>query len=312
MFKEALYYKKLGEKKVHCQLCPHSCVIENGEVGLCKVRQNINGSLKTILFSKPCVLNVKKIERFGFYHVLPDNSTLGLGIAGSNLNQNEDPEKVPSTYTTPSQVVARAKKEEVKVFTYSYGEPTIYYEYLKVIAEKSKNFKHIIVTNGYISQTPLKSICYLIDAANIEIKSMEDAFYKQSYNVSVDSILNAIKTMKQEDVWIEINVNIMPKINESIYDLRKIVSWILLNLGADTPLHLIPTGDNPDLELVKKLRKMAIEAGMNFVYIDSIPEFRTTFCPNCKKPVITRANYIDNKLVNGKCRCGHFIPGIWE
>jgi pyruvate formate lyase activating enzyme len=285
---------------------------------------NVNGSLKSILYGKPYVKEYKKIENFSLYHILPGQSTLSLGVAGNNLkilNAKKDipeetaPESVKNMEESATQIAKEAKKTKTKIITYNYAEPTVYYEYLKEIAKKSKELKHVIVTNGFINYDPLIEICYLIDGANIELKSMEDSFYKSFYEGKLEPILKAIKTMRERDIWVEISMWIIPEIHDNLYEVRKLISWILDNLGSDTPLHLTKYNEKTDPELLKKARRIAMQAGMNYVYTE-IPDWlegNTTFCPNCKKPVIIRLKEnIENKLKNGKCGCGMNIPGIWE
>lgn len=318
-FKEAMHYRKLNDKKLHCILCPHNCFIENGEVGKCLVRMNVNGSLKTLFYSKPFITKYRPIEKFNLYHILPGKETFSIGVAGNNLisknSQNENLENISNIEQTPSQILKQVKKTKCKSIVYNYAEPFVNYEYIKNIAEKSKELKHILVTNGFINHNPLVEIDYLIDAVNIEIKSLDSSFYEEIYSAKLEAILKAVKTMHEHDIWIEISTKVIPKFHDNLYDIRRLISFILDNFGSDIPLHLINYNDNTNPEILKKARRIAMQAGMNYVYTDDLnwEEGCTTFCPNCKKAVIIRNKEgVENKIFNGRCTCGKKIPGIWE
>lgn len=314
-FKEAMYYKKLAGKKVHCQLCPHSCFIENGEAGKCEVRQNVNGSLKSMEYGKPFIIKNEKIEKFMF-HVLPGERALGIGNLGNTLSvkiiENEiKREGIITTEKTPGQIIKDAQRSGNKTIVYGYTEPTTFYEYMKDIAEKESGLKHIIVSNGFINNDPLIDISKFINGASIKLKAVDNEIYDMLYGINIEPILKSILNLKEHGVWIEINIKLIKGMNDSLYELRKIASWILNNLGTNVPLVFIPSAKS-DIETIKKARKSAIDSGLNYVYIKSDwIDGKTTFCPNCKKAAIIRDEKIENNLIEGKCKCGQEIPGIW-
>ena len=331
MFKEAQFYRQLADKKVHCTLCPHSCFIENGERGKCKARQNINGKLKSLNYAKPYIASGFAIEQNSLYHVLPGRESLNISALGNNLNCNfnlnlnnvkEYDENIPTLNQTPAQVINQAERAKLNVISY-IGEPITYYEYLYDIISKGKNVKHFISTNGFMNEDSILKISKLINGVIFEIKSMDDNFYKNFCEANLEPILKAIKISYENKLWIELKIIMLPYASNNLYEMKKLVSWILNNLNASVPLHLIAvqqndkTKNSPEitLEQMRKARKIAMDAGMNFVYVDNIDwkEGRTTFCPNCKKPAIIRENNnIENFLKEGKCTCGTKIPGIWK
>ena len=327
-FKEAQFYRQLADKKVHCILCPHSCFIENGERGKCKARQNIDGRLKSLNYAKLYVASCFPIEQNSLFHALPGKESLNISALGNNLDCNfnhkvkEYNENMPIIEQTPAQVINQAKKTKSETISY-IGEPVTYYEYLYDIASKGADLKHFIFTNGFINEDSIIKLSKLINGGVFEIKSMDNNFYDKFCNAKLESVLKTIKTAYEHGLWVELKILIMPYSMNDFYEIRKFVSWALNNLSSNIPLHMIAVQQNdkttssPEItfEQMKKARKIAIDAGMNFVYTDNIElkEGRTTFCPKCKRAVIIRGNdYIENYLKEGKCRCGTNIPGIWK
>jgi len=330
-FKEAEHYKKLAEKKVHCILCPHKCIIGNGETGKCDVRMNIDGNLKTLNYGKPHKVSYQKIESLPLFHFMPGSETLLVGAIGNNLKgkwyENEytkkDISKIPTIKQTPSQIVKQANKTKANIISYGYNEPTIYYEYLSDIIDNSPKKNHIIITNGYIEEDPLLSLATRINGALVDIKSMNKDFYEQFLEGRLEPVLKSTKLLFDHNKWVEIKITLLPRIHNDFYDIRKLVSWILQNLDSNVPLHFIAFKPNEstqnfpamDPDILKKARKISMEAGMNYVYTHGIdfPEGLTTYCPNCRKGIITRNN--KNTEINvkeGKCGCGKEIAGVWQ
>ena len=251
-FKEAKYYRKLQNKKVHCLLCPHSCFISNGETGKCVVRQNIDGTLRSMFYSKPHLMKHMQIEEIGFYHVEPGKETMVVGMVGKNLiEKNEDYkqieeeiEKAPKLNQTPSQVIDEAKIARTNIVSHAYHEPLVSYEYVLDILEMSKEIKNLLVTNGFFNNEPLKELVTNLNEVLVSLKSFDSEFYKESYNAKLDQILKSIKLMRDNDIWIEIRYNVDNDKNENLYEIRRLVSWILNNLSSDVPLHLYSKNSN--------------------------------------------------------------------
>ncbi|MFA5019562.1 MAG: radical SAM protein [Candidatus Pacearchaeota archaeon] len=326
-FKEGSYYKKIADKKIHCLLCPHSCIIGNGEAGICKVRQNINGNLKSMNYGKVHTSIYEKIEDAGMFHFLPNSDSLSLSLPGTLLKSdffekpfdNEELENIPSMIRTPSQIIKQIKKTGTKIIIYK-GEPIIFYEYLEDVAVTGKKEKHVVETSGYINKPAAKALSEKIHGVSITIRTMNAEHYKELWNGDLDLVLDTIKTFYDAGVWVEIKMMLIPDVNDSLYGVRRLISWMLSNLSNSVPLHLLayfpkdgfrePTSP----ELLKKARKIALDAGLDYVYISntSLIEENTTFCPNCKKPAIVRDKEgVHNFLSEGKCSCGKEISGVW-
>ena len=190
------------------------------------------------------------------------------------------------------------------------------------IKEKIKN---TIVSNGYINSNPLAELCEWTHGANIDLKSMNPKFYEKLCKARLEPVLETIKTLHDKKVWLEVTNLIIPRHNDKESDIKTVIMWVKKNLGLDVPLHLsafYPAYKMFDVprtspETVIKARKMALAAGLHYVYTGNIldEEGSTTFCPACKKPVIKRMGFslVENKLVNGKCPfCNEKIAGVWK
>ncbi|MBI5148475.1 AmmeMemoRadiSam system radical SAM enzyme, partial [Candidatus Pacearchaeota archaeon] len=320
---------------VQCQLCPHFCAIKSGERGKCKARENKQGTLYSLVYNKPCSVAVDPIEKKPFYHFMPGEKALSIATVGCNLKckqcQNYQisqakPEDIPFIALTPEQVIKRAKQENCKIISYTYTEPTIFFEYMLDIAKLAKKagIKNTIVSNGFINPEPLEELCKYIDGANIDLKSINKEFYKNICGARLEPILESLKILKKNNVWLEITNLIIPTLNDKTSELKELVSWVKNNLGIDTPLHfsafypcyelsnLQPTS----IEKLREARKIGIAAGLNYIYTGNLPddEGSTTYCPKSKKVAIKRYGYriIENNIKNGICTCNEKIAGIWK
>ena len=180
------------------------------------------------------------------------------------------------------------------------------------------------MSNGFINPAPLRGLCKHIDGANIDLKSISDNFYKKICEARVAPVLETLKILKKEKVWTEITSLLIPALNDSEKDIKKLVSWVEKNLGQKAVLHFtafyptyklsnLPTAS---LETLKKARKMALDAGIKYVYTGNLQDEdgESTFCPNCKKLLIKRRIFsiIENNLKKGKCpKCNLKIEGFW-
>ncbi|MFH1823305.1 MAG: AmmeMemoRadiSam system radical SAM enzyme [archaeon] len=332
MEKEALYYKKLKDKAVQCHLCPHICFLKSEERGKCRVRLNKDGKLISLSYGKPCSVALDPIEKKPFYHFLPGKKALSLGTAGCNLScqhcQNFsisqcNPENIQTLNLDPEEIVDNAKKNKTRIISYTYTEPTIFYEYMLDIAKAAKKLriKNTIVSNGFINEKPLKKLIPLIKGANIDLKGNSE-FYKNICGARIEPVLETIKKLK-EKVWLELTNLIISGYNDDVEEFKKTVNWIKENLGVDTPLHLsafypcynlkVPATDPA---ILIKLRIIAMSNGLRYVYTGNINDIEgsTTYCPKCHKALIIRSGYrvsIKN-FKGGKCSCGEKIPGVWK
>ncbi|MFA5402415.1 MAG: AmmeMemoRadiSam system radical SAM enzyme [Candidatus Omnitrophota bacterium] len=334
--KEAAFYRKLDKNTVQCQLCPRRCVIPEGRRGYCGTRENRNGALYTLVYAKPVAIHIDPIEKKPLFHFLPSTTAYSLATAGCNLKckfcQNWEisqsrPEEVEYRYLEPLELAGKAKASGSPTIAYTYSEPTVFYEYMLEIARlaRERGIKNIMHSNGYINEAPLRVLAKYLDAANIDLKGFSDEYYAKFTESSLEPVLNSLKVLKEEGVHIEITTLLLPGFNDDEATLKKMCLWIKDNLGADTPLHFsrfFPmyklTSLNPTpVESLQRARHIALDCGLNYVYIGNIPASpaENTYCPRCKKIIIERRGYfiVQNNLKEGRCKfCGEKIAGVWN
>jgi len=273
--KECKYYKKLKDKKVQCLLCPRYCVIKDGKRGNCCIRENKKGKLYLVVYGKPCAVHIDPIEKKPLYHFLPGTFSYSIGTAGCNLHclycQNWEisqmrPEELPSVDLSPKKAVEKAIKNNCKSISYTYTEPIISLEYILDICKEAhkKNIKNIIVSNGYINEAPLKELIKYLDAANIDLKSFDDKFYKELTGASLDPVLKTLTILAKSGVHLEITTLIIPGYNDNVKKIEEMCKWIKNELG-DIPLHLsrffphykMEAVEITPLETLQKAKKIA-------------------------------------------------------
>jgi len=333
---EALYYEKLGGGLVKCNLCPHGCMLNDGQAGVCKARKNIGGILYTLNYGKPVAINVDPVEKKPLFHFLTGTGTFSIGCAGCNLScifcQNwtisqASPEDVPFQAMSPQEVIQHTIDSGSDSVSFTYNEPLIFYEMVLDTAKlaKEKGVKTVLVTNGYINSEPLQELVPYIDAANIDLKGFNDEFYKKYTGTTLNPVLDAIKIFKKAGVHIEITNLLIPSANDKPEEIRALVKWVKENTGVDTPVHFsrfFPTYKMPNtsptpVETIEMARNIALEEGMKYVYTGNLrsEEGEATICPECGKRVIKRIGYkiTCNNMKNGKCGyCGEEIKGMWK
>ncbi len=333
--KEALWYEALGDSaEVTCLLCPRECVLGEGATGNCRARTAKKGKLYTLAYGNPCAVHLDPIEKKPLYHFLPGTTAFSIATAGCNMHclncQNweisqSSPNETNNLDMPPSAVVDSAKMQRAASIAYTYSEPVVFYEYTFDTAEiaRKHGLKNVLVTAGYINRDPLRQLCKVTDGAHVDLKSFNEDFYRRVCRTSLKPVLETLRTMKEEGVWVEVTRLVIPTLSDDINDIREMAKWMVANLGADTPLHLLrfhPAHKLTNLPLtpaqtLKQAKDAAREAGLNYVYVGNLPgnESSDTICPACKKTVIVREGFlvVKNNLKNGVCECGKRIAGVW-
>ena len=335
--KEAYFYQKLENLVVQCQLCPRRCVIAPGKRGFCQVRENREGKLVSLVYARPCSLHIDPIEKKPLFHFLPASTAFSIATVGCNLKclfcQNwqisqVSPEEVKSVYQEPGQIVKSAREAGCLSIAYTYTEPTIFYEYMLDLAKlaKAQGIRNIMHSNGYINEEPLRRLSKYLDAANIDLKGFSQKYYTDMTMGDLDPVLNTLKILKEEGVWVEITNLILPGLNDDVETITKMCLWIKENLGADVPVHfsrfhpmykMLSLVSTPVVSL-EKAKRIALDCGLKYVYIGNVPGHagENTYCPNCGKIVIIRRGYTIlgvNLDEQGSCKyCAEKISGVWQ
>jgi len=336
--KEALYYRPLADGVVRCELCPNVCLIAPGVKGACHARQNKNGRLYSLTYGRPVAINIDPIEKKPLFHFLPGAAVFSLGTAGCNFHcrhcQNWeisqiDPEQIPTSYQSPEEIVAVAKKAKTKIIAFTYTEPTVFYEYMLDIARlaKKSGFKNIIVSNGYINPLPFKKLLPYIDGANIDLKGFTEDFYRRLTQGRLAPVLNNLKIIRKTGVHLEITYLIIPGENDNDKEISKMASWLKDNLGQDTILHFsrfYPSYKMLDHEITPKAtitraRELALKAGLKYVYTGNLDDEigqNTYFKDGAVAIRRDGFSVLENNLGGGrhqtqKCRT-ETIPGVWK
>lgn len=333
--KEAQYYSKLKGNLVKCELCPWNCTIAPEKRGMCGVRQNQKGKLYSLVFARPCAMHADPIEKKPLYHFLPGAWAFSIATIGCNFFcgfcQNWQISKAATDSiekqfeeVLPEKVVELCKKNGCDTISYTYTEPTIFYEYMLETAKLARKagIKNTIVSNGYINEAPLKELCKLLDGANIDLKGFTEEFYQKTCKGKLEPVLKSLKILKQEGVWLELTNLVVPGLNDDFKKIEEMCQWISKELGRDVPLHF--SRFHPDykmtdakitpMETLEKAKKIA-EKYLDYVYIGNVGGESNTICPKCKSVVIRRSmmDVNENKLKNGKCfKCESQIAGVWK
>ena len=327
--KEALFYEKMKDKSVNCNLCHQHCNIKEGKYGLCLARVNNNGILYSEVYGKISSTNVDPIEKKPLYHFYPGSLAFSIGTCGCNFKckfcQNSEISQIKTSSCkniismTPEEAVEGALSYGCKSIAYTYNEPTVNYEFCLETAKlaKKKKLKNVFVTNGYIEKKPLKEISKYLDAANIDLKSSSRKFYNEVCGADLDKALETIKEYKKLGIYIELTTMIVPEENDSKKDITGVCKWVIDNLGLETPMHfsrfypchLMKDKPITPLKSVEKAVRIARELGIKYVYGGNVSgtDLNDTFCPKCKSLIIKRTGYeisIKN-LKKGYCgKCG--------
>jgi pyruvate formate lyase activating enzyme len=320
---------------VQCELCPTECVLGNYQVGGCRTRINKDGVLYSLVYGKPCAVAVDPIEKKPFYHFLPATSAFSIATAGCVLAckfcQNwqisqASPDDVDAQNLPPADVVRQAMYNRCHSITYTYTEPTVFYEYMYDTAEIARRYgiRNTMHSCGYINEKPLRRLAKLLDAADIDLKAFTEDFYGRICGGKLKPVLDALVVLRQEKVWLEITNLVVPGLNDDARQIGDMCRWIVKELGPDVPVHFsrftpqYKLKDLPPTPLatLTDAHRIARDAGVRYAYIGNIrTEAESTFCHKCRKLLIERIGYFvkQNQIVQGNCRsCGTAIPGVWS
>ena len=325
--KEALFCTLTDKKQkiIKCLLCPKECLINEGKVGFCRTRKNINGKLYSLIYAKVSSFGFDPIEKKPLYHFLPGSPVLSLGTVGCNFScsfcQNwqisqANVEDVSLDIISPEKTVNLAVKNHSPGIAYTYSEPSIWYEYIFDTAQlaKKSNIKNILITNGFINHEPLIKLLPYMDAMNIDLKSFRNSFYQKYCKGNLSSVLKTIE-LSRKYCHVEITNLLISGLNDSEEEIKNMTDWIA-SLEPKIPLHFsryfpcykmnIPA---TPISTLYKARDIA-QKKLKYVYLGNIIDVdaSSTYCCECKKILISRTGY---EVINlgldkeGRCKyCG--------
>ncbi|MBS7640178.1 MAG: AmmeMemoRadiSam system radical SAM enzyme [Candidatus Bathyarchaeia archaeon] len=310
--REAMLYEQIGDNRVRCNLCARRCVIIEGGFGFCSVRKNEGGKLYSLNYAKACAANVDPIGKKPLSHFHPGALVMSIATVGCNfrcqfcdnwtISQEKD---IVGRDFPPEEVVNASIEYGCHGISYTYTEPTIFFEYAydTAVLAKRHNLFNTFVTNGYMTPEAIEVIAPYLDAATVDFKGGGDPEFYKKYSMvpSVEPIFEALKAMKKHSIHVEVTNLVIPKVGDSIERIKDLASWIRNNLGEDTPLHLLrfhpdyKMTDIPSTEIrtLEKAYEAAKEAGLNYVYLGNVPghRYENTYCPNCHELVIKRLGF---------------------
>ena len=328
------YYKKeKGKERIVCLLCKHACKLKEGQVGICGVNKNEKGKLKNLVYGHPIALNVDPVEKKPLYHLLPGSKVLSFGTVGCNFKcpfcQNWDISQEHSVNekieVSPEKMVELALQEGADAIAYTYSEPTIFYPYAKDIGvlAKEKGLKNIFVSNGFETEEIIEDMKSWVDAANIDLKSWDAAYYKKVLKGGLEEVKETLRKLVKAGIWVEVTTLLIEGENDSDETLEEMALFIANELGTFVPWHLsafMPNykmldHESTKLETLQRAKTIGEKAGLKHIYLGNVPVASNTYCENCDTVLIDRSNYnvTTNRLRDGHCHaCNKPVAGVWS
>jgi pyruvate formate lyase activating enzyme len=339
---EAQFYKQCNDdemkSEVICELCAHHCRIKEGHRGICGVRENREGVLYSLVYGWLVAENVDPVEKKPLFHVLPGSRSYSISTVGCNFHcrhcQNfsiSQPgafaaDAVPGILRSPEHVVGSAVSNSCQSISYTYVEPTIFFEFAYdcCVLARSQGLKNIFVSNGYMTEKTTRKLAPILDAINIDIKSFSNDFYRKICGARLQPVLDTVRLMHELGVWVEITTLVIPGLNDSDAELAEIAEFVA-SVDPAMPWHVTafyPTyklTDRPATSALslQKAREIGLKAGLKFVYEGNVPGSggENTVCPSCQARLVSRLGFriVENRLVDGNCpQCGEQIAGAWR
>ena len=333
--REARLYRAAKGGFVDCFLCSFRCHIADGKAGVCGVRENVGGTLYTHVYGRVVAAHVDPVEKKPLFHFQPGSRSYSIATVGCNFRclhcQNFEISQMPreekrilGDEMTPEEVVEAAIKTLSSSISYTYTEPTIFFEFAADTASlaKGKKLKNIFVTNGYMTKECLGEMKGVLDAANVDIKGFTEPFYKKMCGARLAPVLESIEYMRSLGIWVEITTLVIPGRNDSNEELRSIAKWIFKtdkampwHISAFHPAYKLLNLPRTPVETIERARDIGLEEGVRYVYTGNIPGMKgeSTFCWSCRKMLIERHGFtVKKNLIEGtKCpHCKAVIDGV--
>jgi len=335
---DAMLWEQLDGQKVRCNLCGHRCVIAAGKYGICRVRENVAGQLKSHSFANVVAVNVDPIEKKPLFHFLPGTRSLSVAAAGCNFQcefcQNWRISQSPRSgggregkAVSPLQLVSAAVNNDCASISYTYTEPTVFFELAYETAKlaREKSLGNCFVSNGYMTPRAVETIAPYLDAINVDLKAFRDETYREIMKASLPHVLESLKALVSAGIWVEVTTLVVPGMNDSDEELGRIAHFIADELGHHVPWHVsrfhgdykMTNAPPTPIETLRGACRLAAEAGLKYVYCGNVTgqADERTYCPACGEVAIDRAGYSvgEISISAGACaRCGQQIEGVWQ
>lgn len=336
----AILATRLADGSIRCDLCAHRCLVRQGRLGICGVRENRAGGLVTLVHGEAAAASLDPIEKKPLYHVIPGSLAYSIATRGCNFHcrfcQNWAIAQAPreglptsSFRLLPASVVAEALAGGARSVAYTYVEPTIFAEYVLDTARLARpaGLLGLLVTNGYQTPEALDLLAPWVDAANVDLKSFSDRFYRRICGARLAPVLETLVGMRRRGIWVEITTLIIPGHNDDPGELRELTGWLVRELGPDTPWHVsrffpahrMAAFPITPLATIRAAVGIGRAAGLHHVYPGNVQGPRCdlsddTRCRACGHVLVRRSGYsiLENRIVDGACPdCRTPIGGIW-
>ena len=334
--REAMLYDRLTNDRVRCRVCSHGCVIESGARGVCAVRENVSGTLVSLVHGRLIARDVDPIEKKPLYHFYPGTRTYSIASVGCNFTclhcQNHYISQYPREHAgrvvgdriPAEEVVSDAVGSGCHSIAYTYSEPTVAIEYVLDVMRlaKDKGLSNAWVSNGYFTAETLAAIAPYLDAINVDLKGISDRVYREIVGGNVRPVLDTIERLSEARVWVKVTTLVMPGVNDAADELRWTAEAIV-GISPRIPWHVsrfFPAYrmvDRPPtpVETLERAARTGREAGLRYVYLGNVPgEGEETRCAECNERLIRRSGYRirENRMVDGTCpACGAALDGVW-
>lgn len=332
---EARLYTRAEKGYVDCHLCSFRCRIAEGKRGVCGVRENIGGVLNTLVYGRLIAENIDPIEKKPLFHFQPGSSSFSIATVGCNFRclhcQNAEISQMPrekkrieGEEASPEEIAAEASATGCSSISYTYTEPTIFFEYAfdTAVLAHEKSLKNVFVTNGYMTRECLDEMEGVLDAANVDLKSFSEEFYKKVCGARLAPVLDSIEYMRERGVWVEVTTLIIPTMNDSEEELVNIARWLAQtdksmpwHISAFHPSYKLDNLPRTPASTLERAREIGLAEGLRYVYTGNIPGLKgeSTFCYRCGELLIERVGFtvMKNTVENSACpSCGAVIDGV--
>ncbi len=335
--KEALLYEKLEKDRVRCNLCAHRCSIRPGKIGICNVRENIDGKLYTNVYGRTITQHIDPVEKKPLYHFYPGSESFSIATPGCNFHclfcQNWDISQITNEViletgqeAKPEEIVWKVKHAGCNTIAYTYTEPTIFFEYSFDTARLAHEagLNNIYISNGYMTPEMLDMIGPYLNAVNIDLKAFQDKTYRRIIGARLQPVLDSLKKINQMDIWLEVTSLIIPGFNDDPGEIKDMARFVADELGKDVPWHIsrffpayrMKNVPFTPIETLMMAKEEGLRSGLHYVYIGNTGNAgdMNTKCPWCNTLVIQRSGFeiTRNFLKDGHCpNCGAKIAGVW-